>query len=155
MSASEPEARERLRFPGVRAPKPLLPPETERRLTVRQRQVPYDRFIHARHQQCLAHVQRRCRELLEVATRGAVRFPQMVQRLLREIFRLRRRYAAEELDADQLAESGLWLADALDRLTAGRFTHEGVIITHLLYTVIYCENSTCTVCMHTFKILHN
>ena len=86
---------------------------------------PYDRFIHARHQQCLAHVQRRCRELLEVATRGAVRFPQMVQRLLREIFRLRRRYAAEELDADQLAESGLWLADALDRLTAGRFTHEG------------------------------
>lgn len=29
----------RLRFPGVRPPKPLLPPETERRLTARQRQV--------------------------------------------------------------------------------------------------------------------
>lgn len=39
MSAPEPETRERLRFPGVRAPKPLLPPETERRLTERQRQL--------------------------------------------------------------------------------------------------------------------
>jgi len=33
------EPSERLRFPGVRAPKPLLSPETERRLTARQRQV--------------------------------------------------------------------------------------------------------------------
>ena len=30
---------ERLRFPGVRAPRPLLGPETERRLTSRQREV--------------------------------------------------------------------------------------------------------------------
>ena len=39
MSALTPEAREHLRLPGVRAPKPLLPPETERRLTARQRQL--------------------------------------------------------------------------------------------------------------------
>lgn len=39
MSLPEPDARRRLRFPGVRAPKPLLPPETERRLTARQRQL--------------------------------------------------------------------------------------------------------------------
>lgn len=31
--------RERLRLPGVRTPKPLLPPETERRLTDRQREL--------------------------------------------------------------------------------------------------------------------
>ena len=30
---------ERLRFPGVRAPKPLLPPDAERRLTARQREL--------------------------------------------------------------------------------------------------------------------
>lgn len=30
---------ERVRFPGVQAPKPLLPPETERRLTARQREL--------------------------------------------------------------------------------------------------------------------
>lgn len=38
MSAAEPR-RERLRFPGVRAPKPLLDRETERQLTARQREV--------------------------------------------------------------------------------------------------------------------
>jgi len=36
---SAPTSGERLRFPGVRAPKPLLAPETERRLTARQRQL--------------------------------------------------------------------------------------------------------------------
>jgi transposase len=38
----------------------------------------YDRFTEAIHQQCLAHVLRRARELLTVATRGAVRFPRQV-----------------------------------------------------------------------------
>ena len=37
MSSAKPsKGRQRLRFPGVRAPKPLLAPETERRLTARQ-----------------------------------------------------------------------------------------------------------------------
>ncbi len=35
----------------------------------------YDGFAAAAHQQCLAHLQRRCQELLETAVRGAVRFP--------------------------------------------------------------------------------
>jgi len=40
LSPAEPKkARQHPRFPGVRAPRPLLPPETERRLTARQRQV--------------------------------------------------------------------------------------------------------------------
>ncbi len=39
MSAPELRVRERLHFPGVRAPRPLLAPETERRLTARQRQL--------------------------------------------------------------------------------------------------------------------
>ncbi len=39
MSAPEPEGREHRRLPGVRAPKPLLPPETERRLSARQREL--------------------------------------------------------------------------------------------------------------------
>jgi transposase len=36
---------------------------------------PYDNFLAAQHQQCLAHLLRRCDELLETATCGAVRFP--------------------------------------------------------------------------------
>lgn len=39
MSALGKRPDERLRFPGVRAPKPLLDPETERRLTARQREI--------------------------------------------------------------------------------------------------------------------
>lgn len=39
MSAPEPQGGERLRFPGVRAPKPLLPPDALQRLTARQREV--------------------------------------------------------------------------------------------------------------------
>lgn len=36
---------------------------------------PYDRFAHASHQTCPAHLLRRCHEMLEAATRGAVVFP--------------------------------------------------------------------------------
>lgn len=39
MSAATPKAKERLQFPGVRAPKPLLAPDAETRLTGRQRQL--------------------------------------------------------------------------------------------------------------------
>ena len=38
----------------------------------------YDRFAHATHQSCLAHVLRRARELLADARRGAVRFPRQL-----------------------------------------------------------------------------
>lgn len=39
MSSARTRLRERLRLPGVRAPKPLLDPEVERRLTPRQREL--------------------------------------------------------------------------------------------------------------------
>jgi transposase len=42
----------------------------------------YDRFTAAIHQQCVAHLLRRARELLESATRGAVRFPRQVVALI-------------------------------------------------------------------------
>lgn len=45
---------------------------------------PYDRFVDATHQTCLAHLLRRCRELLELATGGAVRFPRQVKAILQE-----------------------------------------------------------------------
>lgn len=39
MSSARPEPRPRVRLPGVRAPKPLLAPDVERRLTPRQREL--------------------------------------------------------------------------------------------------------------------
>jgi transposase len=52
---------------------------------------PYDRFWLATHQQCLAHLLRRCVEMIEVAKAGAVRFPRQVKALLQEALRLRDR----------------------------------------------------------------
>jgi transposase len=44
----------------------------------------YDRFEAAIHQQCVAHLLRRARDLLATATRGAVRFPRQVITLFTE-----------------------------------------------------------------------
>jgi transposase len=49
----------------------------------------YDRFWRATHQTCLAHLLRRCHELLEQATRGAVVFPRKVKALLQESLQTR------------------------------------------------------------------
>jgi len=54
----------------------------------------YDRFTSAIHQQCLAHVLRRARELLENASGGAVRFPRQVIGLFTEAIHLRNEYWA-------------------------------------------------------------
>jgi transposase len=58
---------------------------------------PYDNFPEAPHQQCLSHLLRRCDELLETATRGAVRFPRRVSELLHHALDLRDRHAVGEL----------------------------------------------------------
>lgn len=63
----------------------------------------YDNFAHARHQQCLGHLLRRCHEMLETATRGAVCFPRRVQGLLRQALDLRDRHAAGEVSDHGLA----------------------------------------------------
>jgi transposase len=54
----------------------------------------YDNFEKARHQQCLAHLLRRCRDLLDTAAGGASRFPRAVAALLRAALLLRDRHAA-------------------------------------------------------------
>lgn len=57
----------------------------------------YDRFWRAIHQTCLAHLLRRCREMLQIATRGAVVFPRKVKALLQESLGTRDRRDAGEL----------------------------------------------------------
>jgi transposase len=50
---------------------------------------PYKRFWRATHQPCLAHLLRRCEDLLETATRGAVNFPRKVKAILKEALGVR------------------------------------------------------------------
>ncbi|MGH7290931.1 MAG: IS66 family transposase, partial [Myxococcota bacterium] len=83
----------------------------------------YDRFASAFHQQCLRHLQRRCQELLETATRGAVRLPRAVLALVDHAFTLRRAWRGHRLSGDELAMRGLALSCELEQVASGRFTH--------------------------------
>ena len=49
----------------------------------------YGRFWRSAHQLCIAHLLRRCRELLETATRGAVVFPRRVRAILKDALSVR------------------------------------------------------------------
>ena len=84
---------------------------------------PYDGFSQARHQQCLDHLRRRCERILRTATRGAVRFPRAVLKLISAAFAIRDAYRRSELDADQVALQGLALACCLQDLVEGHFTY--------------------------------
>ena len=84
----------------------------------------YDGFEQAFHQQCVGHLQRRCRELLETAARGAVRLPRQILTLIDEAFALRRQWRGPRLSGDQRAEAGLGLACRLEHLASGRFTYK-------------------------------
>jgi transposase len=49
----------------------------------------YDNFDQAEHQQCLAHIIRRCDEILETADKGGVRFPRAVKALMQRALAIR------------------------------------------------------------------
>jgi transposase len=74
---------------------------------------PYDNFEQARHQQCLGHLMRRCHEMLQSATGGAVRFPRRIKELLQAALKLRDRHAAGQVSAHGLAVARGRLANAL------------------------------------------
>ncbi len=89
---------------------------------------PYWRFPKAVHQTCTAHLLRRCKEMLEVQTRGASRFPLSVKRTLQAGIALRDRRNAGQLSERGLAIARGRLEKRIDRLLAGRqMSHPGNI----------------------------
>lgn len=86
---------------------------------------PYRRFTAATHQTCLAHLLRRCSEMLETAQGGAVRFPRQVQDILRAALAVRDRREIAEISPHGVRVAKGRLAAQMDRLLAGRLTHEG------------------------------
>lgn len=82
----------------------------------------YDRWTQARHQQCLAHLVRRCRDLAAVAVRGAVRFPRRVLAWVQAAFAVRRQRDQGQVTADALVNAGLDLYGQLQRLLGSRLT---------------------------------
>lgn len=77
---------------------------------------PYDQFRLATHQQCLAHLLRRCVEMIEVATAGAVRFPRQIKELLQDALHLRDRHQSGQVSDRGLAIARGRLEKRLDRL---------------------------------------
>lgn len=86
---------------------------------------PYDFFEDAQHQQCNAHLLRRCGTLLKTATRGAVRFPRAVSKLLKDGFAMRDRRDAGKLSSHGLAVAVGRLEARLGRLLNWRLSHPG------------------------------
>jgi transposase len=76
----------------------------------------YGRFKSATHQQCLGHVLRRARDMLEGATRGAVRYPRALIALLTEAIHLRNRHLRGEVSARVLARAKPGFDARLSRL---------------------------------------
>ena len=85
----------------------------------------YERYRHATHQTCLAHLLRRSRELLASATRGAVVFPRRVKAILTESLACRDRFAADDISAADAARRADQLQAQLVKLAEPVKTHAG------------------------------
>jgi transposase len=83
----------------------------------------YDRFWRALHQTCLAHLLRRCHELLETAQRGAVVFPRKVKALLQESLEVRDPRDAGEITITATKASADELQERMTKLVMPTKTH--------------------------------
>ena len=86
---------------------------------------PYRCFAQATHQTCLAHLLRRCGEMLETAQGGAARFPRRVKEILLEALAVRDRREAKTITPQDVRIAKGHLAARMERLLSGNFTHDG------------------------------
>src|SRR5262249_32266593 len=84
---------------------------------------PYQKFEEATHQTCLAHLLRRCDEMLEQAIGGAVRFPRAVKEILQTALGVRDQRDAGEISDEALAKAKEELQSRMDQRLAGQFTN--------------------------------
>lgn len=91
---------------------------------VRDGWAPYRKFTFAEHQTCLAHLLRRCHEMIEAAGCGTARFPHAVRRILLAALLLRDRSLHKEVSRHGLLVAKGRLAVRFDRLLRGRIEHK-------------------------------
>lgn len=82
---------------------------------------PYQKFEAAMHQTCLAHLLRRCDEMLEKATGSAARFPLVVKEILQSALEVRDQRDAGKLSGEALEKATAELASQMDRRLSGHF----------------------------------
>lgn len=83
----------------------------------------YDIFCRAEHRQCLTHLSKRCRELIETAKRGTVHFPRAVQALLRRGLTIRDQFVAGGMSLAALTWWRSRLTNLLSDLVRPTKTH--------------------------------
>ena len=86
---------------------------------------PYRGFVQATHQTCLAHLLRRCGEMLKTAQGGAARFPRRVKEILLAALAVRDRREAQTITPQGVRIAKGRLAAQMERLLSGTFTHDG------------------------------
>jgi transposase len=84
---------------------------------------PYQKFEAATHQTCLAHLLRRCGEMLEQATGGAVRFPRAVKEVLQSALGVRDQREAGTISGEAVEKAKEGLEVQMDRLLSGQLTN--------------------------------
>jgi len=84
---------------------------------------PYQRFEAATHQTCLAHLLRRCEEMLEQATGIAARFPRVVKEILQSALEVRNQRDAGAISGEALEKAKEALESQMDRCLGGQFTN--------------------------------
>lgn len=82
---------------------------------------PYRRFPHATRQACLAHLLRRCEEMREVASGGAVRFPGRIKALLKDALTVRDLWRQGVFRRSDVTQERLLLEADLDEALGGAF----------------------------------
>lgn len=90
---------------------------------IRDGWAPYRRFDKADHQTCLAHLLRRCRDLIDASLAGAARFPHTVRRILKAALDLRDARQNQEISAEAMQESTAQLVARMERLLQGNIQH--------------------------------
>jgi transposase len=81
----------------------------------------YRQFIQALHQTCLAHLLRRCREMLLVAGRGEAEFPRTIETILQQSLQLRDRQAQGQISEHGVAVAKGRLEARLDQTLQRRY----------------------------------
>jgi transposase len=85
---------------------------------------PYDRFLLATHQTCLAHLLRRCKELLEKSQGPAAKFPRDVKSILKNALEVRDLRDTGKLPAEAVARKVEALWHQMADLTGGTHVND-------------------------------
>jgi len=75
----------------------------------------YRRFVHALHQSCLAHLLRRCREMMLVGGKRGTEFPRQIQTILQQALQLRDRRQQKQISDHGVAVARGRLEARLDQ----------------------------------------